>query len=531
MVAIVVRLKLTLLKNSLRRSIWRTVGMIIGGVYGLGLVAAAIFGIVALRLWAPADIAADVLVLAFAMLTGGWLFFSLLVFGVDETVDPAKFALLPVRAGELQPGLLIAGLIGIPGVATTLVALAMIIGYARDPASIIAAVVVVPFGVASCFLLARTATTVFARVLSSRRFRDLAFVLLAVLGAGSAVLGNLSGGLAGASLDQLRAILGDSAEVAGWLPVGWLWSVPAEVGRGGYAVAVIKLLLGLAMIIGLWLVWRHFLAQRLVEPIEGGGEARKVKQGRLVERLYPATPAGGVGFRTLIYWRRDPRYIAGIAGFLILPLALIATQIANPNAGSRPLIAFAPVLLGLFVSVSLAQDLSYDGSAIWLHISSGLSGADDRAGRVYSGLTLLGPLLLAVTVISLAISGQWHLTSQVLALVVGLTLIGFGVGSFVGALWQWPAPPPGSSPFQKGNSGGLPALLSFLVSSGLSIGLGLPLIALVVASFWVGWLAAVALVVGIVGGLVVLRYGIRLGGRRLERRWPEVMAAVSERAG
>jgi ABC-2 type transport system permease protein len=87
MVAIVVRLKLTLLKNSLRRSIWRTVGMIIGGVYGLGLVAGAIFGIVALRLWAPADIAADVLVLAFALLTGGWLFFSLLVFGVDETVD------------------------------------------------------------------------------------------------------------------------------------------------------------------------------------------------------------------------------------------------------------------------------------------------------------------------------------------------------------------------------------------------------------------------------------------------------------
>ena len=39
---------------------------------------------------------------------------SLLVFGVDETVDPAKFALLPVRARELLPGLLVAGLIGSP---------------------------------------------------------------------------------------------------------------------------------------------------------------------------------------------------------------------------------------------------------------------------------------------------------------------------------------------------------------------------------------------------------------------------------
>ena len=46
---------------------------------------------------------------AFSALTLGWLLMSLLVFGVDETVDPAKFALLPVRAGELLPGLLAAG--------------------------------------------------------------------------------------------------------------------------------------------------------------------------------------------------------------------------------------------------------------------------------------------------------------------------------------------------------------------------------------------------------------------------------------
>ena len=39
---------------------------------------------------------------AFAVLTAGWLLMSLLVFGVDETVDPARFALLPVRARELH---------------------------------------------------------------------------------------------------------------------------------------------------------------------------------------------------------------------------------------------------------------------------------------------------------------------------------------------------------------------------------------------------------------------------------------------
>src|SRR5690606_41656085 len=52
------------------------------------------------------------------------------------------------------------------------------------------------------------------------------------------------------------------------------------------------------------------------------------------------------------------------------------------NAASRPMIAFAPVLLGLFVSVSVAQDLCYDGSAVWLHVTTGLSGADE-IGRAH----------------------------------------------------------------------------------------------------------------------------------------------------
>ena len=110
MVAILVRLKLTLLRNSLRRSVWRTVGLIIGIVYALGIVVAVLIGLVALRFTSLA-LTADVTVLAFSALTLGWLLMSLLVFGIDETLDPAKFALLPVRARELMPGLLVAGLI------------------------------------------------------------------------------------------------------------------------------------------------------------------------------------------------------------------------------------------------------------------------------------------------------------------------------------------------------------------------------------------------------------------------------------
>ena len=72
----------------------------------------------------------------------------------------------------------------------------------------------------------------------------------------------------------------------------------------------------------------------------------------------------------------------------------------------------------------------------------------------------------------------------VLGLTVGLMLISLGVGAFVGTLWQWPAPPPGANPFQSGNNGGLPALLSFTVASFGTLLLAAPPIGLVVWSFF-----------------------------------------------
>jgi ABC-2 type transport system permease protein len=454
---------------------------------------------------------------------------SLILVVPFESVDPSKFALLPVRARDLLPGLFVAGLIGSPGLATILVCAGLVVTWARSVPLTLAALLAFPIGVATCFLLSRAATSAFASFLSSRRFRDMAFVVLALFGAVLGIGGNLLGNLASAGGAGLRQGLSTAARVVGWTPFGWAWAIPADVARGSWLLAGVHLLLAAALVVGLWLAWGHFLARRLVEPVEAAGEARKIKHGSLVERLYPDTPAGAVGMRTLRYWRRDPRYLAGVSGLLIAPVILILTQLLHPG-DVHAIAAFAPALLGVLIGVSIAQDLSYDGTAIWLHISSGLSGAADRAGRVMSSLTIFAPMLVILLAVAFGVTGEWELLAPVVALTVGLTLTGLGVGSFVGALWQWPAPPPGVSPFQKGNSGGLPSLLSFSATMLGTVILGLPTIALVVASFWVGWLGYLALLVGIATGLVVLMFGIRMGGKRLERRWPEVMLAVSEKA-
>ena len=190
MVALLVRLKLTLLKNSLKRSVWRTVGMIIAMVYALGVVILVLAGLIGLRFTSLA-LTADLTVVGYAGLTVGWLLMSMLVFGVDETIDPAKFALLPVRATDLLPGLLVAGLISAPGVATIVVAAGLVITWARSVPLTIAALIAAPLGVLTCFLLSRTATAAFASFLASRRFRDLAFVGLALFGVVMAIAGNL----------------------------------------------------------------------------------------------------------------------------------------------------------------------------------------------------------------------------------------------------------------------------------------------------------------------------------------------------
>ena len=528
MVAVLVRLKLTLLVNSLRRSVWRTVGLIVGLVYALSAVVGVLVGLFALR-FISLPLTADVTVVAFSLLTLGWLLMSLLVFGVDETVDPARFALLPVRAGELLPGLLATALIGVPGVATILVGAGLVLTWARTGVLMVAALVAFPLGVLTCVLLARVATSALAAVLASRRFRDLVVVGFALFGLAVGLAANLFSTSA-ASFGQLRQVLATVARILGWSPFGWAWSVPADIARGRWWSAGMHVVLAAGLVVALWWAWHHFLAIRLTSPMQSGNQGRKVAESNWVDRILPSTPAGGVAARTLHYWRRDPRYLAALAGFCIGPVILIATQLAHP--GDAPALAvLAPSLVAMLVGLSVAQDLSYDGSAVWLHAWSGVPGADDRAGRVRSAMIVFLPLVGITAVLSVATTGQWQLLPPTAGLSLGLALASLGVGSVVGAVWQWPAPPPGANPFAANNTGGLPALLSLTATSFGTLAVGLPTIGLVIWSFFTPWVGLVALLVGVVSGLVVLRIGIRWGGRLLDTRWPDVLRAVSERAG
>ncbi len=528
MVAVLVRLKLTLLRNGLRRSVWRTVGLVLALVYGLGVVVAVVVGLTALRFTSLA-LTADVTVLAFSLLTAGWLGFSVLLFGVDETLDPSTFALLPLRARELVPGLFVTALLGVPGLATVAVCAGFVVAWSRSPVVLLACLPACLLGVATSVLLARFATAALARKLAARRAREVAVVVSVLLGFGVAVGANLLGSLADADLAALRRALADTAWVAGWTPFGWAWAIPADVARRAWPQGLVHLLAAAGLVVALWTGWVHVLARRLVEPAtlpERSGHA--VSSAGWIDRLYPETPTGAVARRCLAYWRRDSRYLSSYGGLLVIPVVLLAPQVlSRQGVGVGPYLA-AP-LLALLAGSTIAGELSFDGSAVWLHVSSGVRGVEDRAGRLLAIATVIAVPLLGVLAVSLVLVGPRVSWPGLAGVTLSLALTGLGAGALVGAWWQWPSPPPGTNPFRQGSSGGLPGLLSFSVTSSAAVVVSLPAAALATGSYWVPWLGWPALLIGLVGGAFALRLGMRRGGRLLDRRWPEVLAAVGER--
>src|SRR5690606_12698676 len=117
-------------------------------------------------------VGATVTPLAFAVLALGWVVVPPLMFGVDETLDPARLRLLPLTRRQLLVGLTVAGAIGIGPLATLLVLGGAAVGAAATPAALVLALVAVGVQLALCLVVARAVTTALSRRLRSRKGRD-----------------------------------------------------------------------------------------------------------------------------------------------------------------------------------------------------------------------------------------------------------------------------------------------------------------------------------------------------------------------
>ncbi len=519
MVEQLLRLKLRLLGNAFRRSRWHIVGLVLGLAAGLGMAIAVIVGLVGLR-FAPVDVAAHGVEVFGAILILGFVIVPL-VFGVDDVLDPRRFSLYGIPTSRLATALLVSALLGIPALAMTLISLAQIVTWARNPLSILLAIIAVPVIVGTCILCSRVSISVAAFLLSSRRSRDsaglLGFVALAVFAIGFILIYRTNW------LEHGAAVLSGIARVASWTPFGAVWAAPADAAAGNVGPALLKELIALVFLGLLWLAWRQLVALMLVTQPRAA-EARSYR-GLGLFRAAPVTPASVIAERSFTYWVRDARYHASLLVIPVIPFLLMVPLLII-GVPTNVLALFPVPIMALFLGWSVHNDTAHDHTAIWLHIASGTSGRADRIGRVVPPLIVGVPLLVVASIISAPLYGDEGVLPALLGVGLGLLFTGLGLSSVGSAQFPYPAVRPGDSPFAAPQSvataSSLIQGLSFFVTVVLtSPALYFAALALFVPGYW----AWASLALGTILGVLFLWLGILWGGRIFDRRSPEILGA------
>ncbi|WP_315095280.1 hypothetical protein [uncultured Cellulomonas sp.] len=515
MVAHLVHLKLTLLRNSLRRSPWQVIGLVIGALYALGALAVVVGSMAVLSVQEP-DIRGLVAVLVGSVLVLGWWVVPLVAFGLDSTIDPARFVTFAIPRRSLLTGLAIAGVIGLPGVVTVGSVLALAGVWWRTPAALVVGVVCAVLALATCIIGARATTSAASSVLSGRRFRE---VMAAVAVLPFIVIGPLLGRLADGGPITAETVQ-RVADVLSWTPLGAVWAVPGDVADGRWDLAAARFAIAVATLVLVTVVWDRALAHALVNPAHERVSTRGHGLGWF-GRL-PATPLGAVTARCLTYWARDPRYALAVA---IVPVLAIVLYVVNPGGGTVLLIGpIAAYLMGWGISA----DVAYDGTAFWTHVAAPLHGGVDRLGRVIAAGAIAVPAVLVLTVGSALVSDQVHVVPAMLGLSLGVLLTSLGGSSVLSALVVYPVQLPGENPFQTKQGASMASVVSQLAGWLAVMALCLPEIVLGVVAVrggspTLGW---VTLVVGVVLGSVLLALGVRIGGRTLDRTGPDLLRRI-----
>ncbi|MGQ4440895.1 transporter, partial [Streptomyces violaceoruber] len=180
--SVFVRLKLSLLRNGLRQSGGRRAAYVASAVLVLLFAALQLIGLIALRGYAHAD---ALVVLLAAVLALGWAVMPLFFPGGDETLDPTRLVMLPLRPGPLVRALLTSSLVGIGPLFTLCVFAGSVVAVAHGGAAYAVGVVGAVLALLVCVTLARAVAAANVRLLTSRKGRDLAVLSGLVVAVGA----------------------------------------------------------------------------------------------------------------------------------------------------------------------------------------------------------------------------------------------------------------------------------------------------------------------------------------------------------
>ncbi|MEU1178242.1 transporter [Streptomyces sp. NPDC005820] len=523
--ATVVRLKLSLLRNGLRQSGGRRAAYVGSAVLVLVFAVLQLLGLIALRGHAHAD---ALVVLLVGVLGLGWAVMPLFFPGGDETLDPTRLVMLPLRPRPLVRALLAASLVGIGPLFTVLMLVGSVIAVAHGAAAYVVSVGAVLLGLLVCVALARAVAAANVRLLTSRRGRDLAVLSGLVIAVGVQVVNFTAQRLGTAGLGQLDPV----ADVVRWLPPASAVGAVDSVSEGAYGRAAGQLAVGAMVLAGLVGVWARSL-ERLMTAPDGStlgtaeGDARDRRGGAGWARLLPGGRTGIVMERSLRYVWRDPKtkaaWVTSLAIGLIVPVFN-----ALQGTGSIYFACFAAGMLG----IQMYNQFGQDTSAFWmvaLTISSPRDAYVELRARALALLVITLPYATLVTVVTTALLGDWPRLPEVLGLSLALLGAMLTTGAWTSARFPYSIPQEGYKNVAPGQTGlAWISIVGGMVAAAL---LCAPVIALTIwlnitvdGEMW-SW---VLLPAGAVYGTAITLLGLRLASPRVADRLPEILAAVSK---
>lgn len=542
-----VRLKLRVMGNNFRGQGWR-VALFVGGVVaGLWFAGTGFFLFAAPGLVDGSRYALMVAAFGGGLTVLGWLLLPLVFFGVDETLDPARFALLPLPRRTLVTGLFAAALVSVPTIAVLLALSGLVVTAGAMGgwfAAVVAAVGVVA-GLLLCVAAARAVTSAFATALRSRRVRDLAAVLLAVL---AALLGPLQllgvAALGDADWDRLDGV----AEVVGWTPFGAPWTAGIDVAEGRLWAAPVKLLITAATIVALLTWWSRSLESAMVGAASSGpARAQRGVTGGAVAQLFPRAVGwarrdrfGALVAREARYWWRDARRRANLITVAVVGLfvpvmvnlggsgfTIDSEQGFTASPDSSPLLASLSMLfVGLLAAVTLANQFGFDGSAYAANVVAGVPGQQELRARMAAFSIYIVPILAVISVVAAVVLGEPGWIGLMAGTLFATYGAGLAVNCFVSVLGAYSLPET-SNPFALNSGAGVAKSFLTVLAMLATMVAAVPMVlaAGLLGGVWL-WLA---LPVGAAYGLGAALLGAYLAGDVLDRRMPELLATVTPR--
>jgi ABC-2 type transport system permease protein len=475
-----VGLKLRLMTGALRgNGGWaRAAGLIlamIGGLYAMPI------GFSLLASLHGGPLAADAGVVVFTVAFAGWTVLPLLAFGTDETLDPARLALLPLRRRTMTLGLFAAALTGIGPVVTFVVLLGAVAAAASGPGSVGVGLVAVVLELALCVTGSRALATAFSGLLRSRRGRDLgvvagALLTFAVIGANIALQQSLLGGKFGQGVHAV-------ARIVRWSPPGMVAHAISDAAAGDYLVALIELAAGGVTVAVLLWVWIEVLGRALISTDASTQVGRRRSRWGAVlascsgvwggaspliaaappRRFRPerASRALTVAAKELRYSWRDPRRKAGWLGIgmaviITLSVSRFGTGASGPASAVGPVLIVAAVYGGTIAGIQSANQFGLDGSALWLNVAATCRPQDlraDLAGKnLASALVALPVFAVLYAVLGLVTHQARYPASAfgMAACALGVTL---GITSVASVLMPYAVPERRASAFGGAGTG------------------------------------------------------------------------------